>query len=123
MFRIDGRVGLEPLVRLLGCNHTLQTVPDHPTIRPNRSDQLERGKGPLEAAGDRDMEVREASMAALITLAIVTVVAGGVVGLLLRLSFAIRGEDRIRGSLRFDPPNASSKAARDFVGVSSSRWK
>jgi len=61
-------------------------------------------------------------MAALITLAIVTLLAGGAVGLLLRLSFAIRGEDRIRGSLRFDPPTASTKAARGLVGLTSSRW-
>ena len=64
----------------------------------------------------------EAAMAALITLAVVAVLAGILIGAFLRISFAIRREDRARGSLRFDPPTHSTWAARTLVGINSSRW-
>lgn len=61
-------------------------------------------------------------MAVLITLALVTIVIGCTVGAFLKVSFAIRREDRTRGSLRLDPPSYSARAARDLVGISGSRW-
>jgi len=62
-------------------------------------------------------------MATFITVAIVmAVVAGVVLGAFLKVSFAIRREDRTKWSLRFDPPSQSARAARTLVGVSSSRW-
>lgn len=62
-------------------------------------------------------------MATLITLAIVTITTGAVIGAFLKISSAIRREDRIKGSLRFDPPTGSARTARDLVGFSSSRWE
>ena len=61
-------------------------------------------------------------MAVVITLALVMVLIGGTIGAFLRLSFAIRREDRTRGSLRLDAPTRSAQAARAFVGITSSRW-
>jgi hypothetical protein len=61
-------------------------------------------------------------MAALITLALVTIIIGTCVGAFLKISFTISRDDRARGSLRHDPTSHSVKAARDLVGVSSSRW-
>jgi hypothetical protein len=61
-------------------------------------------------------------MAVLITVALVAVLVGAVVGAFLKLSFAIRREDRSRGSLRFDAPDSSAKTARTLVGISGSRW-
>jgi hypothetical protein len=61
-------------------------------------------------------------MAGLVLLGIVTIIAGTCIGAFLRLSFAIRREDRTRGSLRLDAPSDSAQAARDLVGISSSRW-
>jgi hypothetical protein len=61
-------------------------------------------------------------MAALITLALVMIIFGACVGVFLKLSFAIRREDRAR-SVRFAAPNATSQIARDMVGISGSRWK
>jgi hypothetical protein len=61
-------------------------------------------------------------MAALVVLGLVTIVAGACIGAFLKLSFAIRGEDRTRGSLRFDAPSHSAQLSRDLVGMSSSRW-
>jgi hypothetical protein len=62
-------------------------------------------------------------MATFLTLAII-MGAVAVIGLgaLLKLSCAIHQEDRTRGSLRFDPPSYSTRAARTLVGVTSSRW-
>ncbi|MGH3279374.1 MAG: hypothetical protein ACRDNW_09570 [Trebonia sp.] len=61
-------------------------------------------------------------MAALITLAIImTVLTGVAVGAFLKVSFAIRREDK-RHSLSFDASNASERAARVLVGVNGSRW-
>jgi hypothetical protein len=63
----------------------------------------------------------EAVMAALITLVTVSILVGAVIGAFLKLSFAIRREDK-RRSLSFDPSSASERAARAVVGVSGSRW-
>jgi hypothetical protein len=62
-------------------------------------------------------------MAALITVAFVTILAGGSLGAFLKLSFAIRREDRNRGSLRLDAPSRSAQSARTLVGITSSRWE
>jgi hypothetical protein len=61
-------------------------------------------------------------MAVLITIALVTVLVGTVLGAFLKLSFAIRREDRSRGSLRSDASDSSAKAARSLVGLHGSRW-
>ena len=60
-------------------------------------------------------------MATLVVLALVTIVIGVCIGAYLKLSFAIRREDR-RRTLRFDAPNQSAQTARTLVGFSSSRW-
>lgn len=61
-------------------------------------------------------------MATLITVAIImTVLAGIVLGAFLKLSLAIRSEDRSKWSLRFDAPTASTRAARSLIGINS-RW-
>lgn len=122
MFRVDGRVRLEPLVGLLGRNHTLRIVLDDLTIHLNRSNQLRRGQGLGEAAGDCGTEVSEAVMASLVVLLLTAIAFGALFGAFLKISFAIRREDRARNSLRFDAPDISAKAARALVGVSSSRW-
>jgi hypothetical protein len=61
-------------------------------------------------------------MAALITLVTVTILVGALAGAFFKISFAIRQEDRIRGSLRYDAPSTSTRAARDLTGISGSRW-
>lgn len=61
-------------------------------------------------------------MAALITAVTVTVLVGAVVGAFLKISFAIRRDDRMRGSLQVGPHTRSSQVARDLTGISSSRW-
>jgi hypothetical protein len=61
-------------------------------------------------------------MASLVVLVLITIAFGVCFGVFLKVSFAIRQEDRSRNSLRFDAPSASTKAARALVGVSSSRW-
>ena len=72
--------------------------------------------------GDYGTECSEATVAALITVGIPTMLAGGGLGAFLKLSFAIRREDRNRGSLRFDAPNRSAQRARALVDITSSRW-
>lgn len=52
----------------------------------------------------------------------VTVVSGVCIGAFIRLSLAIRSEDRMKWSLRLDAPSASAKAARSLIGVSESGW-
>ena len=64
----------------------------------------------------------EAIMASLVVLGAVTIMIGACIGAFLKLSFAIRKEDRKRGSLRRRAPNGSAQVARDLVGMSSSRW-
>jgi hypothetical protein len=61
-------------------------------------------------------------MASLVVLGVVTIIVGTCIGALLKLSSAIRREDRLRHSLRFDAPDNSTRSARTLVGVSSSRW-
>jgi hypothetical protein len=61
-------------------------------------------------------------MASLVVLALVTIAAGACAGAFLKISFAIRKDDRIRGSLRFDALSASARSARALTGASSSRW-
>ena len=58
----------------------------------------------------------------IVVLGLITIIASTCIGVFIKLSFAIRREDRTRGSLRFDAPSYSAKAARDLVGISSSRW-
>jgi hypothetical protein len=50
------------------------------------------------------------------------IIMGACIGAFLKLSFAIRREDRTRGSLRLEAPSNSAQTARDLVGISSSRW-
>jgi multisubunit Na+/H+ antiporter MnhC subunit len=61
-------------------------------------------------------------MASLVVLVLVAIVMGVCLGAFLKLSFAIRREDRLRGSLRYDAPSHSAQSARALVGVTSSRW-
>lgn len=61
-------------------------------------------------------------MAGLVVLGVVTIIIGACIGAFLKLSFAIRREDRLRGSLRRAATNHSARSARTLVGVSSSRW-
>ena len=61
-------------------------------------------------------------MAGFVVLGIVMIIMGACIGAFLKLSFAIRREDRTRGSLRLDAPSYSAQTARDLVGISSSRW-
>ena len=58
----------------------------------------------------------------IVVLVAITVAAGLCIGIFIRLSRAIRWEDRRRDSLRFDAPSASTKAARTLIGVSRSGW-
>ncbi len=62
-------------------------------------------------------------MAALITIALVVAAAGVVLGAFLKICSAIRREDRTKWSLRREAPNQSARSARDFVGISNSRWE
>jgi hypothetical protein len=62
-------------------------------------------------------------MAGFVVLGIVTIIMGACIGAFIKLSLAIRREDRTRGSLRFDAPTFSAQTARDLVGISSSRWE
>lgn len=97
---------------------------DRLIILPLRSEQpTARGSG--TGGSLRETAARkysEATVAVLITLAIVMGLIGSTIGAFLSLSFAIRREDRTRGSLRFAPPSSSTRAARALVGMSSSRW-
>jgi hypothetical protein len=64
----------------------------------------------------------EAIMASLVIIALVLTLVGIMVGAFIMISFAIRREDRTRGSLRLDAPSNSTRVARSLVGISSSRW-
>ena len=88
----------------------------------DRSAQLKYRTGPRGVAGDRGMEVLEAVMAALITIAIVGAVAGIVGGAYLKVCFAIRRDDRKKWALRREAPNKSAQSARALVGINNSRW-
>ena len=61
-------------------------------------------------------------MASLVVIVLIAIAFGVCFGVFLKVSFAIRREDRSRHSLRFDAPDSSSRAARALVGISSSRW-
>ena len=61
-------------------------------------------------------------MAGFAAVVIAVIVMGVLVGAFFKLSFAIRREDRNRGSLRFDAPSHSAQTARALVGMTSSRW-
>lgn len=56
-------------------------------------------------------------------LAVITIASGVCIGAFMRLSYAIRWEDRRRGSLRFDAPSASTRTARTFVGFGGFGWE
>ncbi len=58
----------------------------------------------------------------VLVLVPVAIVVGACIGAFLKLSFTIRGDDRLRGALRFDAAKRGAQAARTLVGVSSSRW-
>jgi hypothetical protein len=64
----------------------------------------------------------EAIMASLIIITVVLTVAGILFGAYLKICFAIRQEDRIRGSLRSRATSLSAQSARTLVGMSGSRW-
>jgi hypothetical protein len=61
-------------------------------------------------------------MASLVVLGVVTIIIGACIGAFLKLSFAIRREDRLRGSLRLDAPNHTARSARSLVGMRSCGW-
>jgi hypothetical protein len=61
-------------------------------------------------------------MASLVVLGVVTVIVGTCIGAFLKLSFAIRRDDRERWALRFDAPNQGAQTARTLVGISRPRW-
>lgn len=61
-------------------------------------------------------------MAALVTIGIVMAIAGVLLGAYLKICGAIRREDRMKGSLRFDAPSQSARSARSLIGISHSKW-
>jgi hypothetical protein len=61
-------------------------------------------------------------MASLIVITLVLTVAGILFGAYIKICFAIRREDRIKGSLRSDATSQSAQSARMLVGISGSRW-
>jgi hypothetical protein len=60
-------------------------------------------------------------VAALITVGIVTAIAGVLLGAYVKVCGAIRREDRLKGSLRFDAPSQSARSARSLIGISNSK--
>ena len=62
-------------------------------------------------------------MVSLIIIGVVVTMAGGLCGAYLKICFAIRRDDRTRGSLRLDAPSQAAQSARDLVGISGSRWE
>jgi hypothetical protein len=60
-------------------------------------------------------------MAALITISIIGAAAGVLLGAYLRICFAIRREDRTKGSLRLNAPDQSARSARTLVGIGTSK--
>jgi hypothetical protein len=61
-------------------------------------------------------------MAAVFVVAFVAGVTGAVLGAYWKICSAIRREDRKKWSLRRAAPDQSAQSARDFVGISSSKW-
>jgi hypothetical protein len=72
--------------------------------------------------GTAAQQSSEAIMASLVIVALVLTLVGVTAGTFIVISFAIRREDRTRGSLRYDAPSNSTRAARSLVGLSGSRW-
>jgi hypothetical protein len=68
------------------------------------------------------MKRSEAAVAALTIVAIAVTAAGVLLGAYIKICWAIRWEDRIRGSLRLGAANHAARTARVLVGMSSSRW-
>lgn len=62
-------------------------------------------------------------MASVVILVLIAIAFGVFFGGFLMVSFAIRRDDKSRGSLRFDAPSHSARTARTLVGLSSSRWE
>jgi hypothetical protein len=59
----------------------------------------------------------------LIVIALIVIAGGVLLGAFLKLSFAIRKEDRgRRGTLRSDAPSRSAQSARAVVGLSRLNW-
>jgi hypothetical protein len=62
-------------------------------------------------------------MATLVILGLITIITGACIGAFLKICFAIRGEDRRKWSLRRDAPSQAAQSARDFVGISGTKWE
>jgi hypothetical protein len=60
-------------------------------------------------------------MAAFVVLGFVAIVLGACIGAFLKVSFAIRREDKTRGSIWSDAPSHSAQSARTLVGMNPSR--
>jgi hypothetical protein len=89
------------------------------------NDPVVRGRPTHRFVGDPRVAAEsgwEAIVASLVVLGVVTIVVGICIGAFLKLSFAIRREDRFRGALRGGASDHSARAARTLVGMSSSRW-
>jgi hypothetical protein len=93
--------------------------PDYSNEPGVRCRPTRRFIGDPQVAAESDWE---AMMASLVVLGVVTIMIGICVGAFLKLSSAIRREDRRRGALRLNAPNHSAQTARTMVGVRSSRW-
>ena len=100
----------------------LQDSPDDPTYLVSPVNQPTSGRDLREAADDAARKCSEANMAALITIGIVVAVAGFAFHAYVKLCFAISREDRQKWSLRREAPNRSAQHARDFIGLSGSKW-
>jgi hypothetical protein len=100
--------------------HKIWTCLDDPTylIKSNQLRQDGTCWNPRETAASK---CSEAAMATLITLVLAAIGFGVLFGAFVSISFAIRRDDR-RGSLRWDAPTHSAKAARSLVGLGGSRW-
>jgi hypothetical protein len=99
-----------------------RTVSHHPICRVGAvgvSGKRDLWKAPQWAAAQQSSE---AIMASLVIIALVLTLAGVTAGAFIVISFAIRREDRTRGSLRYDAPSNSARAARSLVGISGSGW-
>ena len=97
----------------------MQGPPDYSDDPGVRCHPTRRFIGDPRAAAESGWE---AIMASLVVLGVVTIMVGICIGAFLKLSFAIRREDRTTGSLRVDAPSNSTRVARSLVGISSSRW-
>jgi hypothetical protein len=96
-----------------------QTIQPSVQIAPT---SLNEGRDRWKPRATATWKYSEATMAALITIAIVVAVAGGLFGAYLKICLAIRRDDGRKGSLRRDAPSQSAQTARTLVGMNSSRW-